>query len=1379
MFMIIWRQILFFLLIVLNLVSSSQSRRFSHLTSEDGISQSEVYSFLKDSKGFVWFGTIDGLNKYDGYNIKVYNTNKNAPHGLSNNTVRSLVEDHLGRIWIGTNVGLNMYDPETEIFYQIAIESSENNKNVVWSLLIYEGQLFVGTNSGLWTSNIETNNFKKIEANFRKIKNLNSSIRSLKKSRNGGIWILAETKLLRIEPQKSNIEPVLIDEFHFTEFGPGVDIAEDFSGNMWIAMTRDGLIRYNPNSTDYKHFSQYGTKYGPVSNKSSSIAIDKNGNLWLGSIDKGLSYISADDLYKEEPIFESVQQKPLHAQGLNSNLIFSLYISNDNLLWIGTIGSGVNIYNPNQKKIAHYKFRDVDSDTPNSNFIRSVFVDRANNIWTGTHNNGLFLLNRETEKFQKLGFETQSIFYIKSYTENKAFICTSKGIYLIEIINNKIKILSNLDELTQNSAVFYVTNSQANVFWIATINGLIRAEIDNNTITAKKTYTSTSNPNLSINNCRVMLYNDVKNELLVGTEGGGLNILSLDKNHYPQKIEAYKKSEATNSLSNDYIRTIVKDKNQNIWIGTYEGLNKMVYNDPIDKISFESFTKTDGLPNNMIQVIVEDNFNSLWIGTNGGLSQFNPEKSNFINYTKSDGIQSNEFSEHSVFKKPDGEIIISGINGINAFYPKQIEPSSQEPQTTITDFYLFNEKVVPNENVGRKVLLSKSVILTDSIILVPKQNNIGFDFSAMIYPNSEKVKYAYMLEGFDEDWQYTDANDRNANYTNLRHGKYIFRVRSTNNDGIWEDARKEIFIHIKTPFVLTWVALMLYGLAIVIVFLYFSYFTVIRYTTKNKMLLEQNHNQKIHELDETRTRFFINISHDLRTPLTLISGPLKSLMQNSARSIEDNEKLQLIKRNVKRLNYLVEQLLDVRKAETGKLKPKLKSEDIVSFTKNETDHFIFALNQKSIDLTIESNLENVFVCFDKAMISKVFFNIISNAIKYTDKGRIAISFEKVENKNYKKLKNTSFNSFVKVEIQDTGKGIPSKQIDKIFERYYQDVNQNNSGYGIGLSHSKELIDAHNGFIEVESIEGAGSKISFFLPDVEISEETEKISSYSVEDIYYNEETVSSKSVEDEQVKKGMKSLLIVEDNIDMRNYIASELKETYNVNLANDGVEGLKAVNVQNPDIIISDVMMPNMDGMEFCKKIKSNLKTSHIPIILLTAKTDRETKHESIETGADDYIPKPFDIDYLKKRIKNLLLSRETLRNHFQGSINLDPSLVTVTSIDERFLSTLLEAIEKGISESDFSVSTLETKMGMSHANFYRKVTSLTGQSGQDLLQSMRLKRAHQIMSDNVGMRINEVAYMVGFTNPNYFGKCFKKMFGMTPSEFVKSNPLSNRIKK
>lgn len=1362
------RNILLTIFLLSCLIGGSQTRQFKQLTSADGISQSEIYTFLEDSKGFMWFGSVDGLNRYDGYNIEIFNTNRNELHSLSNNTIRSLAEDQLGRIWIGTDDGLNMFDPKTDLIYQIKVNSFQNQSVPVWSILIDDGYLLLGTDIGLWKTKIQSNDLMDIESGFQQIanyKNSNHSVRSIIHSKQGGIWVLTPERFSRIVFQRSTNEPVVVEELSFKGFSFAVSLLEDFSGNIWIASSRNGLIRYNPQTKQSIHFTRYGTSFGTSSENISALAMDSKGNLWVGTLDKGLNFVKNESLKNDLVLFETNHINPTNSNGLNSNLISSLYVTKSNQIWVGTIGSGVNIYNPEQKKFEHYKFHDLTGESPISNFVRAVYVDHQNRIWSGVHNNGLFFYDRKNENFQKLGFETHSVFYIENYKENKNFICSDNGISLVELVDNNLKILSQ-SSIFNNSAVFNVTKSKSDVYWYAANTGLVRTNMINNKIIIDKIYTYNTNPSISNNNCRVLLYDKNYNKLFVGTEGGGLNVISLDNNHYPKEIQIYKKNGKSNSLSNNYVRSIIKDKKQNIWIGTYEGLNKMILDSITGKYSFKTYTTKDGLPNNMIQLIVEDNNRCLWIGTNGGLSQFFPSEERFNNYTVNDGLQSNEFSEHTVFKKPDGEIIIGGINGINAFYPEQIKVSTLKPRTTLTGFYLFNKKVKALEKIGRKSPLEKSIMLTDTIMLLPNQKNIGFDFSAMLYPNAEKIHYAYMLEGFDDDWHYTDARNRNANYTNLRYGKYTFKVKSTNTDGIWEDAQRKIFIHIQTPLFYTWFAYLFYFLVAILIFTYFSLYTIIRYSTKKKLLLEKTHNEKLHELDVLRTKFFINISHDLRTPITLISGPLDSILQNKNLTGDINEKLSIIKRNVKRLNYLIEQLLDVRKAEISKLTPKLKFEDILSFTENEISHFAYAVKKKGLDLKIQNELENRIVSFDPSMISKVYFNIISNAIKYTNKGEITIHIYKIARNGFEILKKSTFNSFIVIEIKDTGRGILKEQISMIFDRFYQNLTNEEKGYGIGLSHTKELIEAHQGFIEADSIKDIGTTIRFFLPSNEIYLESEKNNTSSSEDIYFDVEP--TEIFEEIAKKKNTQSILIVEDNIDMRSFIRNELKKIYNVVEAVDGLDGLKKAEEYMPDLIVSDIMMPNMDGIELCEKLKTNIKTSHIPLILLTAKVDLETKYEGIQTGADDFIPKPFEMDYLQIRIKNLLYSREQLRMLFQKSKVLEPSAVTVTSIDEKFLSLLMESIEEGIPDSEFSIIALESKMGMSHANFYRKIKSITGQSGQELLLNMRMKRAHQILSEKKGLRVSDVAYMIGFTNPKYFSKCFKEIYGHAPSELT-----------
>jgi len=715
---------------------------------------------------------------------------------------------------------------------------------------------------------------------------------------------------------------------------------------------------------------------------------------------------------------------------------------------------------------------------------------------------------------------------------------------------------------------------------------------------------------------------------------------------------------------------------------------------------------------------------------------------------------------------------MGGINGINAFYPADFQDSKIKPRTLITDFFLNNELMKSGQEIGRFVPLKNSILYTQLLELSPQHKNLGFTFSAMIYPNAGKVKYAYMLEGFDKEWKYIDALNRSVNYTNLSHGKYIFKVKATNTDGVWAENPTTLSIHIKTPFFFTWIAFILYLLFFILLFIYFSHYTVIGLTAKRNLLLEKEHNEKLLNLDEMRARFFINISHDLRTPLTLISGPLNNIIAGKGISGELNEDLQLIKRNVKRLADLVEQLLDFRKAERSILTPKLESVDLISFSNSEIFYFSYAAKKKGLGLSLENSEEQMIVEIDPGMFAKVYFNILSNAIKYTSTGSIKIKIQRVYKEIPGLLHDNSNNRYIQVEICDTGIGITKEQEKLIFDRFYQGSPQDGNGYGIGLSHTKDIIEVHNGVVEAESIPNGGTIIRFFIPDLVLKNATTTKYAFSTEDIYTKED-INIEQIDEAADNSNMKSILVVEDNFDMLNYIRNGLKNSYNVCTANNGADGLKIAVRKMPDLIVSDVMMPGMDGIELCRAIKSNIITSHIPVILLTAKVDLKTKYEGIETGADDFIPKPFEMEYLLIRINNLLRSRENLRKIFQRSVVLEPSDITVTSLDEKFLATLMKTIEEKMSDEEFTINSLESQLGLSHSTFYRKIKTLTGQSGQEFLLNVRIKRAHQILSEKKGVRVSEVAYMVGFSSPKYFTKCFKEYFGYSPSEMGSSQDV------
>ncbi|MEI7503008.1 MAG: response regulator, partial [Paludibacter sp.] len=969
--------------------------------------------------------------------------------------------------------------------------------------------------------------------------------------------------------------------------------------------------------------------------------------------------------------------------------------------------------------------------------------------------------NRRTGEYKNFGFDTQIIFHIEWFDTNSLFVCTSIGTYLVSL-DGRITPAGNI-----NRACFYSCKVAPDIVFVGGILGIYRLQFKNNKVIRTDKYDSQySNIKISYDNCRILHHDKLRNQLWVGTEGGGLNILSLNAAFEPVKCEVYKKG--NHAISSNYIRSICQTDKNTFWIGTHLGLNRCAFSYNTGKLAFKGYFLADGLPNNMIQSVTIDNNQSLWIGSNSGLTRFDTKKNKMTSYNSADGLQSNEFSEHTSFKAPDGELFFGGINGVNSFYPENIKNINLNPQVTLTDFYLFNEKVTPQTTVKGRILLDNPIFLTNKINLKAKENNFRFDFSSMNFQTPENIKYAYKLEGYDKKWNISEAGSHTATYTNLLHGTYIFRVKATNDDGEWSNNEREIIIDIATPFYLTWYAFLFYIVSIGLIIFYFTRYSIIKIATKQHIILDAEHNQRLHELDMIRTRFFINISHDLRTPLTLIAGPLEQILKNENYPPTIKKQLQTVHRNATKLKYLIEQLLDFRKVEVGKLKAQYRKVELNEYVRNEVSHFDFILKDKGLDLLFDFRQDKIITEIDTEKTAKVLFNLLSNAIKFTSNGYIEVLVDTC-------IKGEI--SYNVITVKDTGVGISTQKIKYIFDRFYNDsVSVTNSSYGIGLSHCKDLIEVMNGEITVESVEGNGSSFSFYLPIRSAESMTEmeqsKLKSEQNNSIQYpaKQELIG----DTEMPASSSKTILIAEDNPEMREYIKSCLIEEYTILEAENGADGFKLALKKMPDLIISDYVMPIMDGIEFCEKIKTTFETSHIPLILLTARTDNEIKFKGLEIGADDYISKPFEADYLLAKIKSLIKNRDSLRQLFQNNIIFEPSKVTVTSTDEKFLNDLMKEIEKGIPDSEYTVDTLEKAMAMSHAKFYNKVKSLTGLSGKELLQDFRLKQAAQIIIEN-DVSIADVCYMVGFSDPKYFSACFKVKFKITPTEYRSMNNNSN----
>lgn len=1356
----------------------SQHRQFQHITSDDGLSQSEVYSFLKDSQGFMWFGTVDGLNKYDGYSIRIFNTDSKNLNSIPNNTIRSIVEDSLKRVWIGTDDGLCFYDIKSDQLFRIKLPEHANKKIAINKVLVYQKQLYIGSSNGLILLDINSREIGEIEESAQIIQ-INAGTNSYDVvdcilANTGRIWIASPSYLYQVKRDSLTDRPVLYEELTLSgKLKNTRNISEDSYGNLWIALYENGIIRYNPESGYVRQFMQSAELSSTPTNQISSTAIDSSGNIWIGTHDQGLLLINQNELNNDNPSFESINHQPYDDRSLNSNLIYSLYVSEDKLIWIGTIASGINIFDPNRKAFTYYNLGHVSNQSTHStSFTRSVLGFNNNETWVGTHNNGLLQISND-RNIRKLGFGKQSVFHLQDTREGYIFVCTGEGLNVVKQNRNSLEILSSLDL----GPTFFVTPIHENFFWVATLNGVYKCSISNGILKTEDHYNSNSSPPLSADNCRVLLFSNKTNQLYIGTEGGGLNVFKLNEKQIPIKSLVYKKDNSDSSISNNYIRSIYEKSNGDIWIGTYEGLNKLSINQVSKELMFAKYTMKHGLPNNMIQSIVEDEQKQLWIGTNKGLCKFNPTEELFTLYSVNDGIQSNEFSEHTIFKKDNGEIIIGGINGINIFNPKDITSQEFKPQTNFTNFTLFNKKIDVGQKIGNRndIILKKSISNTDTIYLRANQNSFGIEFSSLSYHAPEKIKYTYILEGFDPEWNLTKGNERKVNYTNLNHGEYTFNVKATNNEGLWEDIPKTLFIKIKTPLYLTKVAYLLYGLLFLFATFFFTNYSVLKYKTKEKIILENKHNIKMRELEELRTRFFINTSHELRTPLTLISSPVQQLLQlNNELPDPIKQELQLVERNTNKLKDLVNDIMDLSKLDSGKL--ELFREDILikPFLNRVFNNFDSICQHLGIENNLNIDIaEDITLTLDAGKVERIINNLLSNAIKHTSSGGTV------------SLHAFADDELLTIKVIDTGKGIPEEDQTKIFGRYFQSKQSHSNlqgGTGIGLAIVNELSNFLNGSIDVKSSLGEGSSFTLSLPVQFVNKNSNKNEAEEtviIEEALKNE--IKYLQISPEKGFEKKHTILIVEDNLDMQLFLERLLKKRYYTLRSNHGKEAIEKLNEEKVDLILSDLMMPEMDGYSLLQHVKSHNEFKKLPFIMLTALDSDDHRIKALTLGIDDYLAKPFLPQELMARTHNLIKRYEERlsvllgiqkennkkKNVFETEA-LEGDNNSLPDSEINWVKNVESIMRKELENPDFNLADLASQLFLSERQFQRRMKQLTGMTPKKFQTEVALQYARELLERKAYGTVKAIAFSAGMSNVWRFSQLFEARFGKKPSQYI-----------
>ena len=1330
---------------------------------------------FQDSYGFIWIGDETGLVKYDGYNLKRYSCIPFDSTSISSSYVMAIDEDNKGNLWIGTHEGLNYFDRKTEIFKHFKNDKNDPNtiaSNDISNILVNDdGSLWLGTrNKGVILMTINSTGeakFKSYDLNIvpdPPVPTGDNFILDLYKDKNGILWIgTIEGGLKSLDPLTGKIKHYRHAPVDTNSISSNIvsSICEDDSGNLWIgtgtlALTKgNGLNKLDRSRKQFTHY--YHNPDDPTSlcsNDIMSLAIDQEGILWLGTVTNKLCSVPVSEmLTSSKPHFT-------HYRNFDRYCVLSVYEDRSANIWAAFIGRSVYRYNKRQNSFIWYH---KTENNPNSITSGSIIVyeDRSGNIWFGGY--GLDRYNPVSGEVTHFRYDpgnpnSFSSPYLLSICEDKfGYFWIGTDDRGLNRLNPKTGVVTHIFEnLTdtfglRSNEIRQVLLDNSDNLWIASDkSGLQLYSIKEN-----RFYYYDLNPDVEWETLKGM-HLDQSGTLWAYTFDQGCYALRV-KNYRVESLKHYfydprNPNSLRSNLIGDVIRPRIVDTNA-VWFAA-DGLNRL----DLTTETFTHITMDEGLPSNYVLKILEDNDGNIWCSFDNDIAMYDIRTGKIKSYSDGDGMPFTGFGSRpqNACKLSDGQLIFGGSSSMG-FYPEQIKQNMIVPPVYLTDFKVFHESIK----------LDTSIQFLKMIELPYDQNVFTFEFAALNFSDPEKNQYAYKLEGLYDDWIHI-GNERVASFTNIEPGEYIFWVKGSNNHGVWNENGASIRVIIMPPWWATTWAYLIYALSGLGAIYYTWKLQLKRIRIRHDYEMSRFEAEKMHEVDELKNRFFANISHEFRTPLTLILGISKKVLENAQDKVFKDD-IGIIKRNAKRLHGLVNQLLDLSKLESGNMTLQTSPVNIIPLLKGLVLSFASFAERKKITLGFNADEEKIILYLDKDKVEKIVNNLLSNAFKFTPQGgRIAFSVLKKDGN-------------AEISISDTGIGIPPERIEKIFDRFYQvdgSHTREQEGTGLGLALTKELVELHKGKISVESSEGKGSTFTIALPLGKDHLKPNEIVRDKIEERKFEaEETGISSDFEEHKLSPDIivvtetekLLLLIVEDNIDVRNYIKSYLEDEYRIVEAADGEDGVNQAIKHIPDLIISDIMMPRMDGLELCEKLKTDEKTSHIPIILLTAKAADRDKISGYDTGADDYVMKPFDNIILKSRIKNLIRQRVRLREHFikEGIFQVDNT--NTRAIDKIFLKKALDVINKHISDETFSVDVFAEETAMSRSQLRRKLLALLGKAPGDLIRTIRLTKAAKLIEQNFG-NISEIAVEVGFNNPANFAHSFKSYFGVSPSEYQNS---------
>lgn len=1322
---------------------------FDFYSQDDGLPNNQIQCIFQDRRGWIWLGTSQGLSRFDGYRFTNYLNIPEDTTTLSGRLVRVVYETSDGRLLIGTeNGGLNIYDRERELFrhpYRNNPEFLAGERSVNTITEDRNGIIYLGTDQGMLMISRT--------GELQRVSPVNSSptvtmsalfIRSIQNDLNGRIWIGASEGLFVYDPVENSLGEIPLPVH------PGLskevwEIIRDDEGLIWVGTYSQGLFILDPVTRRLRHIG-----LEPAYDRTETIRAISRGTLgdyWIGT--RGGLYVYS----KTKGVTGYFRHDDRDSRSLANNSVFDIFHDSRGEVWIGTRG-GLNLMARSKQVFRGFSALPNDNHFLNSSIIYAFWMDDRKRIWVGTEDGGINIFEPRTGTFEYITSSSPKP-YALSQNCIKAFLDDGKGdlwigTFLggIDKLNLKTGKITNLtshpgnDKSLADNRVWGLAEDDTGNIWVATNAGLDKYN--------QKKGIFEHIPDLLRNKQINWISFDSEKDLWIGTNDAVMIYDPVTGN-----IQRY----------SEHSRSFLEDSDHNYWIATLDrGIAQ--YNKNSGPVRY--IDENDGLANNQALCILEDNSGNLWISTSRGLSRYDRKRGQFRNFTSRDGLRNDQFNYSAAYKTADGELLFGGISGFNIFNPSEIVDEDLHVPLLFTELRLFNRPVPVTE--GKNAVLTKSISETTHLTLEYYQNVVTLQFAALDFVNSNSTLYSYYLERFEKEWS-DPGLSRTATYTNLNPGDYILHVRRVLPGTSATDEELTLGITVIPPFWMTWWFRSLMILVITLLFYALLRFIINREKIRNELVTERMRAKNLHELDMLKLRLFTNISHEIRTPLTLILGPLEKLISGKVSEEEIKQHLEIVYRNTKNLDRLINQLLDFRKLEAGNLKLEITQDDMVTLISETVKSFEDFAREKQVTLRFSTLKKKLVAMYDPGKVETILNNLLSNALKYTDPGgSVTVHLSLVFASDNEEISDEPDRQFIEITVKDTGKGIAESNIDKIFTRFFRgDIQHESSGTGIGLSLVKELVKLHGGNVYVVSKPGKGSKFTVRLPYVASSVSDGRS---DAEGTMREEKMIPGNLIcDDDSIERGdARIMLIVEDNPDVRYFIRSHFDSVYRIYEARNGQEGWEIALKVIPDVIISDILMPDVDGYEFCRKIKKDERTSHIPLLLLTALHSREHEIEGLSCGADDFITKPFDISVLQTKVENMLSLRKSLREKFTRELILEPSAVSVTSPDERFLMKAMEVVERNISNPDFDIESFASESGVSRMQLYRKFNALTDMTVKEFVRSIRLKRAAQLLNDKK-MSVSEIAFAVGFRDLSHFRKCFSREFGMSATEYMNRN--------